>query len=211
MHDVRDASEPMLAPPLCWACGGPARRGEPLCLTCRGGMRRLPGEQAGLPGVELWAPLAYEGAARELVRALKFRGARGVADAMAAQIAASAPPQLFEGRALVPVPLHPRRRRRRGFNQARALTECLAWRLAIPWSDCLSRFGSGAPQVGRGRSERRGGPSGTIAAEAPVPAHPVLVDDVVTTGATLAACAAALRLAGAAEVTALAFARTPGR
>ena len=201
----------MLAPRLCWGCGGPARRAEPLCLQCRLGLRRLPAEPVAIEGVAVWAPVAYEGAARELVRALKFRSAAGVADAMAAQIVAAAPAGLLAGGALVPVPLHPRRRRRRGFNQAFVLAERLAARAGLPVADCLVRRGRGATQVGRGRAERRTGPSGTIAARAPPPARALLVDDVATTGATLAACARALRAAGASEVVGLAFARTPGR
>ena len=201
----------MLAPRLCWGCGGPARRGEPLCRHCRVGLRRLPAEPVPLAGVPVWAPVAYEGPARELVRALKFRSATGVADAMAAQIVAAAPAGLFERGALVPVPLHPRRRRRRGFNQARVLAERLAARAGLPVSDCLVRSGGGATQVGRGRAERRAGPSGAIVAGAQAPPRSLLVDDVATTGATLAACAYALRAAGAVEIVALAFARTPGR
>jgi len=201
----------MLVPRLCWGCGGPARRGEPLCCHCRVGLRRLPAEPVPLAGVPVWAPVAYEGAARELVRALKFRSAAGVADAMAAQIVAAAPAGLLERGALVPVPLHARRRRRRGFNQARVLAERLAARAGLPVSDCLVRRGGGATQVGRGRAERRAGPSGAIVAGAPAPPRSLLVDDVATTGATLAACACALRAAGAVEIVALAFARTPGR
>ena len=67
-------------------------------------------------------------------------------------------------------------------------------------------------QVGRQRSERRAGPAGVIEVrDGPVPSRVVLVDDVVTTGATLAACRVALAVAGPAEVSAVAFARTLGR
>jgi predicted amidophosphoribosyltransferase len=65
--------------------------------------------------------------------------------------------------------------------------------------------------VGRNRAERLSGPPGTIEATAPAPAIALLVDDVVTTGGTLSACAAALRAAGARHVAAVAYARTPGR
>jgi ComF family protein len=163
-----------------------------------------------LCGVRVWAPLAYSGPARDLVRALKFRGATAVADAMAAQIVANAPPGLLAG-VLVPVPLHPRRLRRRGYNQAALIAAALARRAGLEVADCLARTGSPATQVGRDRSERRAAPAGSVELTAPLPDRVVLVDDVATTGATLAACAAVARAAGARELTALVFARTIGR
>jgi ComF family protein len=214
----------MLVPPLCWGCGGVARRKEPLCGGCRRLLRRLAPDPVLLCGVPVWAPVAYSGPARDLVRALKFRGATAVADAMAAQIAANAPAELLgaasvppgAGRAarrpvLVPVPLHPRRLRRRGYNQAALIAKALARRAGLEVDDCLARAGSAATQVGRGRAERRTGPAGSVELRAPVPDLAVLVDDVATTGATLAACAAALRAGGSVDVAALAFARTIGR
>jgi ComF family protein len=200
----------MLVPPLCWGCGGVARRREPLCGGCRRLLRRLAPDAVLLCGMAVWAPVAYSGPARDLVRALKFRGATGVADAMAAQIAANAPAELLTG-ALVPVPLHPRRLRRRGYNQAALIADALARRAGLEVADCLARTGSGTTQVGRGRAERRSGPAGSVELRAPVPDRAVLVDDVATTGATLAACAAALRVGGSVDVAALVFARTIGR
>jgi ComF family protein len=209
--------ERMLVPPLCWGCGGVARRREPLCGGCRGQLRRLAPDAVPLCGVQVWAPVAYSGPARDLVRALKFRGATAVADAMAAQIAANAPAELLGANApasrpaLVPAPLHPRRRRRRGYNQAALVAEALARRTSLEVADCLSRSGSAATQVGRDRAERRAGPAGSVGVRTAVPERVVLIDDVATTGATLAACAAALRVAGTREVVALVFARTIGR
>jgi predicted amidophosphoribosyltransferase len=235
--------ELMLVPPLCWGCGGVARRREPLCGGCRALLRRLGPDPVVLCGVPVWAPVAYSGPARDLIRALKFRGATAAADAMAAQIAANAPEGLLGaasapewvlgaagapegllrapgarggGRAaprpaLVPVPLHPRRLRRRGYNQAALIAEALARRAVLEVVDCLARTGSAATQVGRDRAERRAGPAGTVESRAAVPRRVLLVDDVATTGATLAACAGSLRAAGSIEVAALVFARTIGR
>lgn len=207
----------MLVPPLCWGCGGVARRREPLCGGCRRLLRRLAPDPVLLCGVRVWAPLAYSGPARDLVRALKFRGATAVADTMAAQIAANAPAGLLGAERatwrplLVPVPLHPRRLRRRGYNQAALIADALARRAGLELADCLARTGSATTQVGRGRAERRASPAGSVELRAPVPDRAVLVDDVATTGATLAACAGALRVGGSVDVAALVFARTIGR
>jgi ComF family protein len=214
----------LLAPTICWGCEGPARRGEPLCRGCRASLHRLAAEPVWLSGVRVWAPVAYSGPARRLVGALKFSGARGVADAMAAQIVANAPCELLAGVTLVPVPLHPRRLRSRGYNQAEAIAEAVARRAGMEVVDCLARTGPALTQVGRDRVERRAGPAGEIRLrEAPVRPRPrqdsapsvprqvLLVDDVVTTGATLAACRSSLVASGAVEVAAVAFARTLGR
>jgi ComF family protein len=203
----------LVAPPLCLACRGAAPVHQPLCRRCRADLRWLAPDQPEGPGPPVWAAVSYEGPARALVRALKFRGAVALADAIAAQMAAGAPPGLLEGRSLVPVPLHPARRRRRGFNQAREIAAALSRRSGLPLCDCLERIVGGRSQVGRSREERLGALSGGVRLRpgAAVPLRALLVDDVVTTGATLAACAAALAGAGVREVGALAYARTPGR
>ena len=164
--------------------------------------------------MQVWAPLVYEGPARALVHGLKYRSAAALAGPMAAQMAANAPPGLLGAPAtLVPVPLHPARLRRRGFNQAERLAVALAHRTGLAVCDCLERSGPATRQVGRDRSERMARTALTVALRAgrPVPARVVLVDDVATTGATLAACAAVLDAAGTRNITAVAFARTPGR
>jgi predicted amidophosphoribosyltransferase len=213
----------LLAPPACWSCRAPPPRGRPLCGRCRQALRFLPPEPVALSGVRVWAPLAYEGPARDLVRALKFNRALGVASEMAAMMVASAPGELLRATTLVPVPLAAARLRKRGFNQAALLAEAIAKRRADatsgggagsrdpPVAECLRRRGGGPPQVGRGRHARLGGPVGTIVARGRVPSRALIVDDVVTTAGTVAACAAALREAGADEVAAIVFARTLGR
>jgi ComF family protein len=206
----------VLAPPICAGCGAHAGAAEPLCGRCRKELRWLGPEPAIAAGVPVWAPLAYEGPAQGVVRALKFRGARRAAPAMAAQIAANAPPGwLADGRQLVPVPLHPTRARSRGYNQAERLAAALAVRTGLELSDCLARAGPRGTQVGRDRGERLAGIAGSVTVgggeDTAPPDRAILVDDVVTTGATLAACARALLDSGTAEVVAVAYARTPGR
>ena len=202
----------MLAPPLCWGCSGPARSAEPLCAGCRSLLRPPTPDWVDLEGVPFWAATTYEGPARAMVAALKFRGATAVADAMAARIAALADP--CPRASLVPVPLLPARLQRRGYNQAELLAAALGRRTRWSVDRCLVRSGGDErPQMGRSRAERTAGPAGTIriADGRAAPEHALLVDDVATTGATLRACAAALREAGASAVRAVVFARTPGR
>ncbi len=210
-----DAVLGLLAPPLCWSCGRGARPHDPFCRDCRTQLRWLPLGPVEIAGVELWAPLAYEGPARAVVRGLKFHGATALAAPMAAQIVACAPAGTLRLPArLVPVPLHPRRSRARGFNQAERLARAIAHRTGMRVDDCLARRGPpGARQLGRGREERLSGIAGAVRPRpgARLPTAAVLVDDVATTGATLAACAAALRAGGTERVVAVAYARTPGR
>jgi predicted amidophosphoribosyltransferase len=192
------------------ACGCAAGEREPLCGECRRALRWLGSAQGVGAGVPVWAPVAYDGPARALVRGLKFGGLPRLAATMASQMAANAPPGWLDTGALVPVPLHPARLRRRGYNQAERLAAELAARTGLPVHDCLERTGERATQVGRGRTQRLSSIAGRVSARpaACVPDELVLVDDVVTTGATLAACASACE---GAVVRAIAYARTPGR
>jgi ComF family protein len=202
----------LVAPPLCVACGASAGRVEPLCWRCRNELQWLPppvGRRSELP---LWARFAYEGGARALVHALKYRGLRGAASTMGAQIAATAPDELLDGFTLVPVPLHPSRLRRRGYNQAELLAREVAKRRRCPLADCLERVGDPGTQVGRSRAERMTALEGTVRVRTGMsaPECAVLIDDVSTTGATLDVCAGALFAAGAERVGGLAYAHTLG-
>jgi len=202
----------LVAPPLCPACGGHCDEGQALCSGCRADLRWLPGGPDVVAGVRLWAPLAYAGSGASLVRALKYRGALPLADAMAAHIAAGLPAELGGAAALVPVPMPFRRRRERGYNQAERLAAALGRRIGSPVVDCLERGGSAGPQVGRTREDRlRALGDVRVRRWVAPPSRVLLVDDVVTTGATLAGCARALRAAGVRSLAAVAYARTPGK
>jgi predicted amidophosphoribosyltransferase len=123
---------------------------------------------------------------------------------MAERIEWLAPAHLLSG-AVVPVPPAPSRLRRRGFDPAGELAAALAERLDASPQRCLARRGA-RRQVGRRRGERLGQPP-KIRATGTAPRSVLLVDDVLTTGATLAACAQALRSAGAIRIVAVTFAR----
>jgi predicted amidophosphoribosyltransferase len=215
----------LLAPPGCVACGRALGSADVrLCAEC---VRGLPWLRSGCPRCGLpkhrrrgcpaagaafaraWAPMAYQGVARRLVAALKFRGALVVADIMAAQMAANLPPEFREGIVtLVPVAHAPSRRRRRGFDPARVLTLALARRLDRPFADCLVRRDRTGRQVGAGRRERRAAGRLVVHVRGSPPPLAILVDDVHTTGATLDASARALTAAGTRVVAAISYART---
>ena len=195
-----------LLPPLCLTCQVPTTFGDVLlCEPCDSALDALrPVRPAPPPGIaEAWAAAPHEGRARDLVAALKFRRLLTAASAAAGLIAERVPPKLLSGRSLVPVPPAPLRRAWRGYDPAGELAVALARLTGAPLSDCLRRRGSGR-QRGRGRDERLAD-APRIEASGPVPEQPLLVDDVMTTGATLAAAAAALRAAGALNVKAVTF------
>jgi predicted amidophosphoribosyltransferase len=216
----------LVTPPTCVACGVglpaaevlvcapclralPWLRGRrcPRCALPRHPARGCPAGGAAFAGA--WAPLAYEGSARALVAALKFRGALAVAALMGAQLAAHLPPALREAPepALVPVPPHPVRRRRRGFDPAAELAAALAGRTGLVPAPILRRRDRAPRQVGLGRAQRRRAGRLVIETTRQPPARVLLIDDVHTTGATLDACARALVAAGCGEVVAVTYAR----
>lgn len=216
----------LAVPPRCAACRAPGRRAsDVLCGDCRRALPWLAGDccercalplphvgacpARGAPFQAAWSAVAYEGSARDVMHALKFRAARPLAGVMAAQIAANAPPGLLApGAVVVAVPAHPVRRRSRGFDPGELLARALARRTGLQLHAALRRSAARSRQLGASRDVRlrAGGPGFLARGQAPPAA--VLVDDVHTTGATLNACAGALRAAGSRSVVAVTWART---
>ncbi len=170
-------------------------------------VRRLEVEETALRGLigidRLVAGSTYAAAplTRSALHRLKYQGVRAYAEPLASLLAALAPHlQMPRVDAVCPVPLHWSRRFWRGFNQAALLARPLARELGAPCGPLLIRCYGGRSQVGRSAEERRAALAGAFFARA-APAHVVLVDDVVTTGATIVACARALRAAGAERVS----------
>ena len=177
----------------CPRCGLPAHRGA-ACPAAHAAFDRA------------WAPVAYAGSAAAMVRGLKFGHRLPLAGAMAAAMAARLPLP-WRDLPLVPVPPQPARARRRGFDPAALLTAELAARVETPVVPCLRRADHGRRHTRQGRGERRArGPD--VGVRGGVPPRLLLVDDVHTTGATLDACARALKAGGAQWVAAVTYART---
>ena len=200
-----------LPPPLCESCGDPLPTWRVIsvpmarCPRCRRGRRRV--DRAQAVG-------AYDGALRAVVHAFKYEGRRSLAKPLATLMRHRCAAMLEGADCLVPVPLHPSRRRARGFDQALDLARRLSTD-GLPVRQAIRRVRAtptqtGLPAAQRHRNMRHafapawrarpglGLPGGAIA---------VLVDDVSTTGATLEACARVLKEMGVREVRAVTAAR----
>ena len=193
-----------LAPPGCPRCGQPRDRWEDATAAC--GFCRTWPEALGWAASAVWLE---EGPARALAHALKYGGWRVAAEAMADVIARSIGSRLGGAEVLVPVPLGARRLRERGYNQAAVLARALAARCGARVDErVLTRARETRSQTALSPRERWENVAGAFTARGSVADRRVpVVDDVLTTGATLAACAAALAAGGTVGVGAVTFAR----
>ncbi len=152
----------------------------------------------------------FDAAARRLVHSLKYANFRAVAPDMARLLADFLGAHEVPGEVIAPVPLHPRRERRRGYNQSELLARTVGRRAGLPVRPgIVRRVRNTLPQVSiENYEERRSNIEGSFACPTGLSGESVLlIDDVVTTGSTMSACAAALKEAGAGSVWGLAFAR----
>jgi len=183
----------------CWRCQALSQNGR-TCVHCRsfGGPRHV------------WLVTNYEAAAAELVRAFKFGQLRVAADSLARLMIETL--SNFDYPAdylIVAVPTATSRARRRGFDQGQLLARQIARKLNLPYSPALARLGQ-SRQVGATRAERLTQSAGSYRLRLPKAVagqNILLIDDVITTGATLREAARTLRAGGARRVDALVFAK----
>lgn len=187
-------------PPACRRCGQTAAGGD--CRAC-----------AVAPPVAaaVRAATRFEGPIRQAIHRLKYGNLTAVAPALAELLAAAYREAGWSVDLVVPVPLHPARRRQRGYNQAERLARPLAAALGLPLTPrALRRVRATADQIGLDAAGRRANVAGAFAVAQPASVAGrtvLLVDDVATTGCTLDAGARALLDSGAAHVYALVLAR----
>ena len=215
----------LLFPPTCAVCG---REGRFLCERCEGVLPRLrqphcarcagPGSAplcswctASAPDYDgIRAPYLMEGAVREMVYSLKYRNMRASAPELGRLLAGHLRSAPLDVDVLVPVPLHSRRQRERGYNQSDLLARGVGRHTGIPvGAHALRRVRDTAPQVSMSTpEERRQNIEGAFECISSMSDRRVLlIDDVVTTGATMSACAGPLKAAGASSVWGLTLAR----
>lgn len=200
----------LLAPPACVACDAPSRQGATFCAACEATLEPAEGRGGAAPFDEV-ASGAYRGALAAAVRRFKYGGRPDLAGPLGARLAAAVRGAGLRGDLVVPVPLHPRKLRERGYNQAALLAGAVALAAGARVSARgLLRVRDTTAQASLSRRGRLDNLDGAFRARSPGAIRGkrvLLVDDVATTGATLRACAEALLGAGAASVTAVVLAR----
>jgi ComF family protein len=205
----RDALLALIFPDRCAGC---KQLGALLCGRCQAALAPYPPDGRRPPDSldDVLVAFTFQSPLREAIHQLKYRRVRRMAQPLGALLAAHASMRLPDAEAVLAIPLHPSRQAERGFNQAEALAIEVARKLRLPMSGAgLVRVRATDQQAkldSRGRAENMRGAFRWDGA-AP-PRRALLIDDVYTTGATMAACADALRAAGSEAVYGLALARS---
>lgn len=184
-----------IKPPICPQCGDPAPAIEGLCGRCRKGERAFEFARSAL---------LFSDTLREIIHNLKYSDRVSLARPLGKLLKDCLDREQFTGNLIVPVPLHRRRERMRGFNQA----ELIAAHLDRPVATRLLRRRKDTPsQTGLSRSQRKRNLAGAFEVRGHVPETVIIVDDVYTTGSTMNEIARTLKRAGAKRVEVLTVAR----
>jgi ComF family protein len=192
-------------------CGGCARLGELLCQRCCAALAPYPRDPIRLPATldDVRVAFVFASPLREVVHQFKYRRVRRLAQPLGRLMAAHLAARPLAIDAVLPVPLHHGRLAERGFNQAEALAQEVARALDRPLAGGLERVRMTEQQAHLDARQRADNVRGAFRwRAAPPPRRLLIVDDVLTTGATIGACAEALRIAGAEAVYGLALARS---
>lgn len=191
---------PYISPPVCSICGRP--------LSPDGGCPGCISKDHAIDGIR--APFLFEGLVRRAIHELKYNNLRALAPVLAVFLFEYLSENQVTGDTLVPVPIHPKRLRERGYNQSSMVAHELGRLCALPVIDsCLARLTYVAPQARLSSAvDRLKNITGAFACRdiRLKDKHVILIDDVSTSGATFNACAAALKSAGAAGVWGLTLA-----
>ena len=194
-------SLPRVMHPLCPRCGKPQPSGI-VCPTCVSW-------QAEIDGIR--SPFRFDGVMRQAIHQLKYRNLRAIAKPLAKSLNDYIAANPIPGEVLIPVPLHPKRLRERGYNQSSLLAKELGKLTSLPVvDDCLIRQRHAPPQARSSTvEERRSNVAGAFVCRDHRLQNKqvLLIDDVSTSGATLDACAAALKAVGATSAWGLVLAR----
>jgi len=186
----------------CPRCAAPLEEGEGKCLRCGGRMFSF--DHCCALGV-------YEGKLRETVHRFKYRGEKNLAEPLGRLLAAKVvgEPWIDSASTVVPVPLHWRKLKQRGYNQAFLLAGVLGKKLHLPVNELLERVKETESQTGLDKRKRAANLRRAFRCKEKIPpgAHILLVDDVITSGATAHEASCALKEAGAARVSLAVLAR----
>ena len=194
--------------PKCVGCGVEKGVESYVCEKCAAELNALKaGEVCGC-GVDAYALYRYDGMIPRIVKAYKYSGNKWLARFMGDEMAKAAVRDFSGIDCICHVPLHEKRRRMRGFDQAQVLAGRISKAASIPYVDALKRVKNTKAQASLGANERRQNMIGAFEKKADVHGSVLLIDDVLTTGATTVECAAVLKNAGAKNVYVLTFAKS---
>jgi len=191
--------EPIASAPICKTCGTPTENEVERCVSCFGKTFYF---------THNYATFAYDGIIRDLLLELKFQQKKQIAQSLGMIWTKHITVNIPEDTTLVPLPLHKKKQKERGFNQAEILTFHISQAFNIPMQNILARIVDTPPQSGlhpRQRAENVSGAFAVVPGFSAKGNNYIIVDDIYTTGASLNECAKVLKEAGAKNVSCMTF------